>query len=290
MSEPTDAETPATARTSARFAYSGPRTLSKDILAGSAVLWFVPALIGQWLFVLYILGVYGRLTLKGGLPAWTETPLENGYIPGDQVGNAALAVHIFLAIAVHGFGPLQLIPQIRDRFPTFHHWNGRIFLTICVTTSLMGLYLKWTRDAGFSGFNGQVAITIVALLIFAFAAQTIRFAVKRDIDTHHRWALRLFMVASAVWFTRLIIYGAIFVTREMGIERDTIWDALVLTAEFGQFIIPLTVLEIYLRAQKSSLPAFHYAAAGLVVISTLLMVVGLYAVMILAWLPRVGLL
>lgn len=263
--------------------------VSTEILSGAAACWFAVALAGQWLFVFYIVGLYGRLTLKGGLPAWAETHLPNGYIAGDPVGNAVMAGHVLLAVIVHGAGPLQLVPQIRDRFPAFHRWNGRVFLTVCVSTSVAGLYLTWARAPGFGGLNGQVTITIVALLIFAFAAQTIRHAVKRDIETHHRWALRLFLLASAVWFARLVMYGGIFVSGKLGIEFDAIRGALIFSSQIGQFLIPLVVLEIYLRAQRSGRPPAHYAAAGLLILSTFITGVALYGVATLAWLPRAGL-
>ncbi len=50
---------------------------------------------------------------------------------------------------------------------------------------------------------GAIGITLDALLILAFAALAYRAARARRFVEHRRWALRLFAVASAVWFMRV---------------------------------------------------------------------------------------
>jgi hypothetical protein len=40
------------------------------------------------------------------------------------MGNFAVATHVTSAVMVMLAGALQLIPQIRSRFPAFHRWNG----------------------------------------------------------------------------------------------------------------------------------------------------------------------
>jgi hypothetical protein len=50
--------------------------------------------------------------------------------------------------------------------------------------------------------------------IFVFAAQTIRFAVRRDIETHHRWAFRTIAPRES----RRIDSDALAVTKEQVIK------------------------------------------------------------------------
>ena len=154
------------------------------------------AALGQWLFAFYVLAVFGPMLLQDGIEGLKEAHLFNGFIPGDTVGNYAVAGHIMLAVVIMGAGPLQLIPQIRARFPVFHHWTGRSYILAAVTSSIAGLYLIWTRPI-FGDLVNNISTSFSGVLVIAFAAIALRYAMARDIRNHRRWALRLFMVASA---------------------------------------------------------------------------------------------
>ncbi|MBN4046626.1 DUF2306 domain-containing protein [bacterium AH-315-P15] len=256
-------------------------------LKGSAALWWLTAVIGQWIFVFYIIAHYGGVTLAGGLSAWTDLQPPNGYVPGKTIGNIALVTHIVLAVIIHGGGPLQLVPQIRSRFPTFHHWNGRAFMLAAIVASMSGLYMVWVRGTNL-GFIDDITITITAALIFIFAALALRYAIARDITTHRRWALRLFMVVSAVWFVRLGIYGVIYLSRVLDIDFRTIAGPVFTIMAFAKFLVPLAILEIYLRAGDSAGARGRFATAALILVATVVTGVGIYAVTTLSWLPRIG--
>ena len=44
------------------------------------------------------------------------------------MSNTALVGHILFATVISIAGALQMIPGIRNRFPVFHRWNGRLFV------------------------------------------------------------------------------------------------------------------------------------------------------------------
>src|ERR1035438_5945305 len=62
-------------------------------LRASAGLWFLVAVIGQWMFAVYIVSFYGRAVVEDDLARWSKG-LSRGYIPGDNIGNLALAMHL----------------------------------------------------------------------------------------------------------------------------------------------------------------------------------------------------
>lgn len=78
----------------------------------AANFWFITAVFGQWLFASYLMLFYGCTAARGELHLWKEK-LTHGYVPGDSVGNTAVAAHLLLAVIVMLLGSLQLIPQIR---------------------------------------------------------------------------------------------------------------------------------------------------------------------------------
>ena len=179
---------------------------AQKLLDRTAQLWFIIALLGQWIFVYYVAVYFGGILFENGIAGMKETHLPHGYVEGDWFGNTAIAAHVMLAIIIIGLGPLQLIPSVRKRMPLFHRINGRLYMLTAYMTSLAGLYMVWTRGV-LGGMAGHIAISLDAVLIILFATISLRYAITRRIAQHRRWALRLFMVVSAVWFFRVGLMG-----------------------------------------------------------------------------------
>jgi len=251
----------------------------------SGVFWFLIAAIGQWIFVYYVAASYIPALARYGLPGLKDTALPNGHVPGDAVGNLAIAFHVLIAIIIIGGGPLQLIPQIRNRIPRFHRYLGRTYVTTAVITSIAGLYLVWTRGVP-GGLVGHLAISLDAVLIMLFAAIAVSFAVARQIDRHRRWAMRLFMVVSAVWYFRIGLMFWFMATGGIGIDPETFQGPFLTFMYFGQMFIPLALLEVYFRAQDSEKAAPKLAAALLVLLASGVTAMGVFAATMGMWLPR----
>lgn len=264
------------------------RKLAGKMLEASAKFWFAAMLIGQWTFVYYILAYYGVLTIRGGIPDFGETHLPGGYVAGDTIGNLAIVSHVFLAVLVHGGGPLQLVPQLRNRFPTFHKWNGRVFLTTGVIVSIAGLYMTWLRGGGSTiGDNTlHVGTSISGVLVIIFAIIALRAALARDFKAHRRWALRLFMVVSTVWFSRVMLWGWVMVAGDAGIDWNTFTGPTLTVVYFGAWVLPLIILELYLRAGDSRDARQKFAMATGLFAVTLMMIVGIVGAAMVLWLPR----
>ena len=129
---------------------------AKRSLARSKQLLFSIGVVGQFLFVIYIVAFYGGVALSGDYTKVNEH-LGHGIMEGDVMGNLMLVVHIGLAAVVVLGGPLQFFKKIRTRFPTFHRWNGRIYYVTALVVSFAGLYMNITRGShgGIPGFMGK---------------------------------------------------------------------------------------------------------------------------------------
>jgi uncharacterized membrane protein len=256
-------------------------------LNASARFWFVVTALGQWTFTAYVTAFYGPRLVTGG-PDGLEPlrNLANGHIPGDTVGNAALAGHLLMAIVIMGGGPLQLIPQIRARFPAFHRWLGRTYLLTAVASAFAGLYLIWTRPL-FGSLVNNIGTSLDGVLIIVFAAIALRYAIARDIRTHRRWALRLFMVVSAVWFIRVGMNLWFTLTGGVGVDDESFGGPAVVFWHFAQYLLPLAVLELYFRARDSASVAGRYTMAIGLFAVTILMSIGIYGNSV-KWLGRLA--
>jgi len=239
--------------------------------------WFALAVIGQWLFFYYLIAFYGPTTLQGNFQAWTKNKLlMKGYVQGDTAGNIAFAAHALLAAIIAFGGALQLVPQIRARAIAFHRWNGRLFIVTALLVSVSGLYMVWVRGVRTSVLGG-LGVSLNGLLIIVFAVLAWRTAVMRDVAAHRQWALRTYIVANGQWFTRVGFFAwAIASHGQYMREFFTFWN-------FASYLLPLGVLELYLRVEKSARPGERFAMAAGLFLLTLLMGVGIAGVSAFLW-------
>ena len=121
-----------------------------------------------------------------------------------------------------------------------------------------------------------------------FAGFAVRYAIAREIDTHRRWALRLFMAVSGVWFflvgfTAWIIvnHGPVGSTKSL----DGPFDHFL---SFACYLVPLAVLEVYLRTQDRGSAARKFAMAVALLGLTALMGLGIFGAATFMWLPHLS--
>lgn len=243
-------------------------------LAAAARLWFVAALIGQWVFFFYVLRFYGPSTATGHFEEWSRNRnLYTGYVAGDLAGNLFFATHALLAGIVSLGGVVQLVPRIRARAIGFHRWNGRLFLVTAICVSLAGLYLVWIRGS-VPNLIGGVAVSLNAALILFCVAFAWRTAWRRQIVQHRRWALRTYLMVSAPWFTRIGYFAWLILAQGAGVgdNSDGPFDYFI---GFANYLVPLALLELYLRTQDGAGPRGRLAMAAGLMLATIVMSIGI---------------
>ena len=255
-------------------------------LKAAARFWFVVTVIGQFVFAFAVASFYGLTALRGDYHGWGKF-ITHGHVVGDTVGNFAVAMHIASAVVVLFAGALQLIPQVRNRFPIFHRWNGRIYMLAAVGISVAGLYMTWIRGS-IGDLSQNLGSTFCSIVIWLCAGMALRYAIARDFRTHRRWALRLFLVASAAYFYRLVFFLTMMVFKgPVGFDPVTFTGPFPTIMAFAQFLVPLAILEVYLRAQDSGNAIKRIATACLLFMLTLAMAAGIFAVTMAVWVPDV---
>jgi tetratricopeptide (TPR) repeat protein len=249
--------------------------------------WFGVTVVGQLIFAFTIASFYGMAAVRGtSAMAWSGH-FTRGYIPGDTVGNLAVATHLVSAVIVILAGMLQLVPQIRNRFPVFHRWNGRLYILTAFSVSLAGLYMTWIRGS-VGDLSQHLGSSLMAVLIMLCAVMALRYALARDFKTHRRWALRLYLVVSASLFIRAGIFLSFLLNQgAFGFDPATFSGPFLTFITFAQYLVPLAVLELYLRAKENPGALPRMAMAGALVVITLAMGAGIFAVTMGAWLPEV---
>jgi uncharacterized membrane protein len=260
---------------------------STRMLSIAATIWLVVTTIGQWLFGAYIILFYGKHTFSGDFEKWNQV-LPHGYVAGDWKGNVVVGSHILLATIMVIGGPLQLITQGRGKFAVFHRWLGRVYVILAIVVSSAGLYMVLSRG-GIGDAVQHASISFQAIYIIAFALLTIRFARMRGFEQHRKWALRLFMVVSGVWFFRVELMGWLMLNGgPAGFDPETFTGPFLTFISIFTYGIPLSliVLEMYFYAQKKQNNTFNILTSAVIFMVTVFMAVGIFAATMGMWLPR----
>lgn len=258
---------------------------AQTVLTRAASLWYLMAAAGQLAFLLFILLFYYPSALSGNFSAWDAKPNIEGFTAGDAGGNLMFALHVLAAAVMTAGGMLQLLPALRQKWPSVHRWNGRVFILTAMALALGGLWLVWGRGS-YLNLTGAIGISLNAVLIISFAIMAWRTALKRQFVDHRLWAMRLFIVANAVWFMRLgyMIWGIGTGGIGIGDAMDGPYDYFL---AFGNSLVPLAIMEIYLRVKAGKSDRARYAMAAGLVVCALLTIGGSAGAWMVMWGPYV---
>lgn len=256
------------------------------VLKRSANLWFVVIVIGQFIFALYILGLYGVSGLAGDFERWNEAS-PHGYVAQDLWGNLFFGMHMALAAVITIGGPLQLMKKVRTKFPRFHRINGRIYIFTAFLISIAGLYLSWVRGS-VGGLIGAIFITCNAALIMVCAFYAVRLAMNGKLASHRKWAIRLFLAVSGVWFFRvfLMLWLTIF-QGPVGFDMETFEGPALNMIYTFSYIFPVLFAEFYFRAKESKHTKGQWTLAVFMWALTACIAVGTFSATMGMWLPRI---
>jgi hypothetical protein len=258
---------------------------ARRLLMGSAAAWYVVAVIGQLIFASYVAIFYGSAVLAGDFERWNRV-MPHGYVAGDTLGNVIVLAHLVFAAVIVVGGIVQVTTGTQRWVPTLHRWNGRLYIVAVFVMGIGGLTMAARRGA-VGDATQTFAIAFNAVLMMIFAVMVLRHALARRFDQHRRWALRLFLAVSGVWFFRIALMFWILVNRgPVGFDPETFRGPALIVIAFGQYLVPLAVLELYFRARDRGGPRVQITMATGLSALTLLTATGIVAATLMMWVPR----
>lgn len=259
--------------------------LADRALPWAATAWCAVAVTGQLIFTAYVLRFYGQAAMAGEPQRWNKV-LPHGWVPGDTAANLLTGLHLLFTVLIILSAVVQLLPVVRRRAPAVHRWNGRFYVVSALLMAGSGLLMAWTRKTVGDGPQ-HLAISLNGLLIIVFAATAWRLAATRRFEQHRRWALRLFLAVSGVWFFRVGLMAWIVLNQgPAGFDPETFTGPFLSFLGFAQYLLPLAVLEAYFRTREAAGPRARLAMAAGLGGLTLLTTLGIGAATMIMWLPR----
>ena len=247
--------------------------------------WFAVAIAGQLLFAVYIIVFYGGAVAAGTPERWNDV-LPQGHLAGETMRNLMVGAHVLVAAIVTLGGPLQFIASVRARWPWLHRWNGRVYLATAVIAAVTGVVMKFGGDSEGDPAQGA-AILFNAVVIVAFAGLALRHARARDIARHRRWAMRLFLVVSGVWFFRVGLMFWILVNGgPVGFDAKSFTGPALVVIAWLQTLLPLAVHALWLRVRDGSNATARIALSVTFVVLTASMLAGIGMATVVLWWPH----
>lgn len=258
---------------------------AKQALDISVKGWFGFALIGQWAFAIYIFFVYAA-TYFYGLDVTEFSPAPN-LKKGDDTIRLMFFAHTIPAIYLSLFGVFQLVPSLRNRFKTFHRWNGRTFLILGFTGAFTGLFMQWSKGAD-TNTAASLGITLNGLLILIATCCAGYYAVKMRIELHKRWAIHAFFLVNGVWTFRLYLMGWYIVNQGPNGNTPNIDGPMDIFLSFACYLIPMLFAELYLWARKQQSNKSLWFSTAAMSVGALVTLIGVGATIMMMWSPRIN--
>ncbi|WP_298840304.1 DUF2306 domain-containing protein [uncultured Roseobacter sp.] len=167
------------------------------------------------------------------------------YVPGADVPNIAIFVHMASGAVLTLLVGLQLWEGIRRHRMRLHRLNGYVMFTCAMLTGAGGLaYIALQGTIG--GLWMDVGFALYGLLMIGVAVQTVRRAQQHRIVAHRRWALRLFVLAMGSWLYR-VHYGLWYALTGGVASNDAFTGAFDLVQNFAFYLPYLLLLELWFR-------------------------------------------
>lgn len=259
-------------------------SIPSRFLGVSTNILFTVIFLGQFIFALYILGLYGISGLAGDFERW-NTAAPHGYENEDIIGNIFFGMHMALAAIITIGGPLQLIKQLRNKFRKLHRVSGRIYIASAFLISLAGFYLVWVKGS-VGGLVGSIFISINGILIFICAFYALKKALNKQFAEHQKWAIRLFLAMSGVWFFRVLLMLWLTIHKgPVGFDPVTFQGPALIMLYIMSYIFPILFAEYYFRTIKKS-NTEKIKLTIFILITTVGIFIGTFSATMGLWLPN----
>ncbi|WP_462164275.1 DUF2306 domain-containing protein [Pseudoalteromonas xiamenensis] len=257
-----------------------------SILDGVVKSWVTIVLIGQWMFALYIFILYAMPSLLGSPELASKLSPATGMKKSLGADLTLLFVHILPAIIMAASGLLQLFPQLRKQYPSFHRWNGRVFFVLALSGAFTGMYLTWVAGLRLSDI-GAMGVSFNGMLIPIFIALAWYTAVTQRFAAHQRFATHSFILVNGVWFFRLYLMGWFVMNQGANGNTNKIDGPADIAISFLCYLLPMAILECVLFAKRSSKTSVKWMVTMFASLGALITLIGVGSAVLLMWFPRI---
>lgn len=237
------------------------------------------------LFGLYILAFYASSLFTGNLERWNNV-LYGIYQKGYVTATSGIGLHFAAGAVILVLGSIQLIEKIRTRYPVFHRWIGRIYVSSSLLAAVGGLIFIVVKGT-IGGLVMNIGFSFYGLLMLTAAVETYRHAAAGRVNKHRAWALRLYALAIGSWLYRMDYGFWLQLTNGLG-HLHNFEGPFDRVMSFFFFIPNLLVAEIFIRHRNlKRFPLLNLFSTALLLLMTTFLLFGTYYFTKLYWGPAI---
>jgi len=213
------------------------------LLRKSGSLLVVIVWISAILFGLFILTFYAFSLFTDDFSNWNKV-LPGLYDPKQKLATVSIGIHFLCGGIILVLGCIQVMKRVRDAYPIFHRWVGRVYVTASIIAAIGGLSFI-VQKGTVGGLPMDIGFGLYGLIMILTGILTIYYARTKQLNQHRAWALRLFAVAIGSWLYRMeygfwyMLFDGYGSTRELTGPFDIFMD-------FFFYIPNLIVAEIFI--------------------------------------------
>ena len=204
--------------------------------------WLIPLLLLALGGINVLLGALQLDTIQQGPPAVPDEFTSMQYFATP----IPIVLHIVAGIVFNLLCPFQFASTLRQRWPAWHRWSGRLLLIAGVMVGLTGLWMNhfFPQYGGFLKYSGIVVNSVGLLGSLGLA---LRVILAGNVQRHRVWMMRAVAFGLGPATQRLFILPYFFI---VGMPNDLV---IGLVIWFG-FLLNLSVVEwVLLRERRRKL-------------------------------------
>ena len=216
------------------------------------------------LFGLYILTFYVDAFSQNQMQTWNKN-LPGLYQPGKTLATGGIGLHFAAGGIILILGSIQLVSRVRERFPQFHRWIGRIYVFACVLTAIGGLAFILINGT-IGGIVMDIGFSIYGILMLICAINTFLNARQRNFIQHRAWAIRLYALAIGSWLYRMD-YGFWLLLADGAGHNSSFQGPFDYVMDFFFYIPNLMVAEIVIRRNTKTQSSTKHLISGCILLT-----------------------
>ncbi|QKJ18496.1 DUF2306 domain-containing protein [Microbacterium hominis] len=184
--------------------------------------------------------------------------IARSYATAPGVVQVALYVHIVGGATALAVGPLQFWRGLRRRFPRFHRWTGRIYLSAVALGGAGALVIAPFNLAGWVGLFGFGALGVLWLVTGMRGYRAIR---RGDVPAHQAWMIRNYALTFSAVTLRLWLPLLLVLSLSLGVPggADAAFANAYAAVPFLCWVPNLIVAEWLIR--RRGLPSYRLTPA-----------------------------
>ena len=147
----------------------------------------------------------------------------------EQYPNVTLA-HVVPGLVYLALAPLQFLQTIRNKYPGYHRWSGRILATIGLILGGAALFIGIIIP--YSGLPEQIVISGFGLFFLVSIVKGFLNARNRNFKEHREWMLRAYAIGLSIVTMRLIFIPILLLIGDPTREEAELYSIISFTTSF----------------------------------------------------------